>query len=249
MHALDDPGRIVTISERIRNKQALNHFYRSIYKRYETILTKCPDEGLVVELGSGGGFAREFIPDLILSDVNEYPGTDCVVNGEKLPFADQSVKMFCMLNVFHHIPDVESFLNEANRCLVQNGRILIVDQHRGWISRFVLQYLHHEGYDENTTTWKFKSSGPLSSANGALTWIVFDRDREMVKKLFPDLHIVKYEPHTPLLYWLSGGLKHWTLVPRILVPFIEIVDSLLIAASDNFGSFVDVELVKKAQYE
>ena len=149
-----------------------------------------------------------------------------------------------MLNVFHHVSNVESFLNEVSRCLKPKGRLLIIDQHVGLISKWVLKYIHHEKYDDKAESWSFESNDPAVDANGALTWIVFRRDIVLFKNKFPDLSLVKYETHTPLFYWLSGGLKNWSLIPKHLISLTVIIDTILLKLSDNFGSFVDVELVK-----
>ncbi len=125
------------------------------------------------------------------------------------------------------------------------GRVLIVDQHPGVIGAPILRYLHHEPYMPEAAGWTFQPSGPLSSANGALCWMVFRRDRADFERRFRRLSLERYEPHTPLRYWLSGGLKRWTLLPRALYPAATALDSALAAAWPDTGSFVDVELVRR----
>ena len=93
--------------------------------------------------------------------------------------------------------------------------------------------------------WTFEPSGPLSSANGALCWMVFRRDRADFETRFRRLSLERYQPHTPLRYWLSGGLKRWTLLPRVLYPAATALDCALAAAWPDTGSFVDVELVRR----
>ena len=75
-------------------------------------MQRCPKKGLVVEIGSGAGFAKSFIPDIITSDILPYDGVDKVVDATKLPLENESVRLLCMLNVFHHIREVEKFLRE-----------------------------------------------------------------------------------------------------------------------------------------
>src|SRR5262249_49170492 len=176
MNALDDPKRVSEIRRVILGKPALKRFYDEVYARYVSCLIECPKWGLVIELGSGGGFAKQCIPELITTDVLPYEGVDQVVDATKMPFRNGSVRFFGMLNVFHHIPDVGAFLAEAQRCLVPGGRLLLVDQHNGWINSFVLRHFHHEPFLPEVESWQFDSEGPLSGANGALAWIVFVRD-------------------------------------------------------------------------
>ena len=58
--------------QKIRNilqkKSALRKYYQEIYQRYNKLLERSPKQGLVVELGSGGGFAKEIVPKIITSD-------------------------------------------------------------------------------------------------------------------------------------------------------------------------------------
>jgi SAM-dependent methyltransferase len=243
---LDDPVRILAIRTTVKRKKSLFMFYAETYTRFQRCIARVAGgDGLILELGSGGGFAQEMIPGLISSDVISYPGVDQVVDASKLPFGDETLKAILLFNVFHHIPDVEAFLSEAKRCLKPGGRILIVDQYRGWISQLVLKYFHHEEYDTGTRSWKFKSRGPLSGANGALAWIVFFRDRKIFEQKFPELEIALIHPHSPLRYWLTGGLKSWSLLPPALYEFVGWVDRVLVRVAPSLASFVDVELVRK----
>ena len=66
------------------------------------------------------------------SDTLPYEGIDRVVDATKMPFEDESVRAICMTNVFHHIPDVEAFT--GGHSSGSRRRVLIVDQHPGWIS-------------------------------------------------------------------------------------------------------------------
>ena len=245
MNELDSPHRVEEIRALIRRKGSLRRYYREIYQRYKKCVSCSPEFGLVLELGSGGGFAKDVIPEIITSDTLPYQGVDQVVDAAKLPFADESVRAICMNNVFHHIPDVEAFLREARRCLIPGGRVLIIDQHPGWISTPIYRKIHHEPFLMDATEWSFEPSGPLSGANGALAWIVFRRDRKRFQLLFPELELVRYEPNSPFRYWLSGGLKRWSLLPAWAFGLATALDRALVAVAPETGSFVDVELVKR----
>jgi SAM-dependent methyltransferase len=168
-----------------------------------------------------------------------------VLDARQLPFCTGALRAVLMFNVFHHIPDVAAFLAECERVLRPRGRVLIVDQHPGVIGAPILRYLHHEPYTPEAASWTFQSSGPLSRANGALCWMVFRRDRAEFETQFRRLSLERYQPHTPLRYWLSGGLKRWTLLPRVLYPAATALDCALAAAWPDTGSFVDVELVRR----
>ena len=174
-------------------------------------------------------------PQLYACDILPYPDIDIVFDGRLWPFGDETVSFVAMLNTFHHVPDVDHLLTEACRCLVPGGRLLIADQNHGFISSLVLRYLHHEPYRPDAPDWKFESSGPLSGANGALAWIVFHRDRGVFEKKYPRLRILACVYHTPLLYWLSGGLKAWSLVPGPMVGVVTWVEKVLLKNNASYG--------------
>ena len=242
---LDSPAGYDEIRRKIEKKPALRRFYLEVYREYQRSLQGCPRAGVALELGSGAGFAKEIVPELVTSDLLPYRGVDQVADATRLPYADQSLRLLCMMNVFHHIPDVGAFLSEAERCLVSGGRIFIADQHVGPISRPILKYLHHEPFDPAAANWEFDSTGPLSGANGALAWMVFVRDKAMFEKRFPGLRLLRYQQHAPLRYWLAGGLKEWSLIPEWGIGMAEALDSLLIRLWPELGSFVYVEIVRR----
>jgi SAM-dependent methyltransferase len=244
MSGLDDPSRYLELRSRIHGKYALSALYREVYAAYAACVARCPPGGRVLEIGSGAGFAADCVPGLIASDILAYANLDLVLDARQLPFAAGALRAIVMFNVFHHIPDVGALLAECERVLRPGGRVLIVDQHPGVIGGPILRYVHHEPFRPDAE-WTFESSGPLSGANGALCWIVFQRDRATFAQRFPGLAIARYQPHTPLRYWLSGGLKRWTLLPRILYGAASAADRLLAAAWPDTGSFVDVELVRR----
>ena len=241
---IDDPSRAAALRARIQGKAALRMLYSETYERYRACLSRCPEGGLVLELGSGAGFVKQLLPEVVTTDVIHYDGIDRVVDATRLPFERGSLRAILMLNVFHHIPDVERFLREAERCLKPGGRVLIVDEYPSFLSTPVYRYLHHEPFHPEAAEWRFASSGPLSDANGALAWIVFQRDLARFERLCPKLRLDRFEPHTPLRYWLTGGLKSWSLLPGWAFPAATALDRGLAKFPRGFASFVDVELVR-----
>ncbi len=243
--SLDDPERIDAIRRRIRGTPALELWYRECYAKFAACIDRAAGDGPVLELGSGAGFLREILPEVITSDVLPYEGVDRVIDATHLPYEDGALRAIVMLNVFHHIADAGAFLSEVDRCLAPGGRLFMVDQHVGWISGPILAHAHHEPFDREARDWYFDSEGPLQSANGALTWIVFCRDRVLLEARHPRLRLARYAPHTPLRYFLAGGLKRWSLLPGWAFPMASALDRALLGLSAELGSFVDVELVRR----
>jgi len=245
MSDLDSCDRAEGIRARIQNKKSLCKLYHEFYGRYLDCLSKCSDSGLSVEIGSGAGLMKETISDVVTTDILSYKTVDMVMDACSMPFRDNSIKSFFLLNTLHHIPDTVSFFNEVERCLKPGGRVLIIDQYHGWLSSMIYNYIHHEPYDPQAVKWKFETSGPLSGANGALCWIIFFRDRSLFEKSYPSLKIVGVTPNTPFRYWISGGLKWWSLLPKSLFGTATRIDDWLSRNFPSMSSVVDIELVKQ----
>lgn len=160
-----------------------------------------------------------------------------------MPFKNNSVSGIFMLNVFHHIKDTYLFLKEVTRCLKSEGRVVMIEPaNTGW-GRFIYTHFHHEPFDPKGD-WRLTKEGPLSSANGALPWIVFHRDRGKFVENFPQLTLKATFCHTPFLYLLSGGVSKKQLVPSGSYKFFKGCESLLRPLSPGLSMFMTVELEK-----
>ena len=209
----DNPERVQYIRSILQKKYAIQRWYRKIYGCYLDTYKKIGANGIAIEIGSGASFAKEVLPNLITSDIIKYDGVDLITDAGKMPFSDSSLKLVVLCHVFHHIADPREFLSEIERCLIPGARTLIIDQHCGFFSSIILRYFHNEDWNPQALSWSFQSSGPLSGANGALSWVVFQRDLEIFHRQFPELRLVRYETTDPLYYWLAGGLQRWSLLP------------------------------------
>jgi len=202
--ALDDPRTTQLRAQIIKNKAFLRGIYADWYRM---IRSRIPDgKGFVLEIGSGGGYFGEFVPEAVQSELFFCPAVHVVTDARELLFAAGSLKAITMTDVFHHIPQPEPFLKEASRSLVPGGRIIMVEPWVcGW-SRLVYSRFHHEPFRSQSESWDIPSTGSLSAANGALPWIVFVRDRKLLESKFPQLETEAIEPMMPWRYLLSGGV-------------------------------------------
>lgn len=63
------------------------------------------DKGAVLELGTGAGFLREFIPILITSELFDCSQVQAVLDALHLPFASRSLRGIVMPDFLYHMPD------------------------------------------------------------------------------------------------------------------------------------------------
>ena len=210
--ALDDPATTVARRAIIAAKPSLRRIYEEWYEDLAAHLPAGP--GAVLELGSGPGFLAERISGLVTSEVFVCKGLRAALDARALPLRAGALRAILMTDVFHHVPDAGRFLREASEALRPGGRIVMVEP---WVtpwSRFVYGRLHHEPFDPGAEDWAFPPGGPLSTANGALPWIVFARDRERFGRELPTLRVVDIAPRLPFRYLFSGGLSVRALLPE-----------------------------------
>lgn len=228
--------------EIIQKKRFLKKLYIDFYKQF----LSAPREpgGLLVELGSGGGFLKELIPNVITSDILHIEGIDLCFSALSMPFSNNSVCAFFMVDVLHHLPDPRLFFKEAERCLKIGGRCIMIEPANTLWARFIYQNFHHEGFDPDGG-WSFEGERPLSDANGAIPWIIFCRDRERFDKEFPGLEIVNLSFLTPFRYLLSGGVSMRSLLPSLLYNVVKGIEWLLSPLNKYLGMFMRIELKKR----
>jgi hypothetical protein len=166
-----------------------------------------------LELGSGAGFLKDFIPKLITSELFPTPGVARVIDAQAIPMADASLDGIVMTDVLHHISDCSAFFDEAARVISPDGRIVMVEPWNTNWSRWIYQHLHHEPFDPDALEWLIPISGPLSGANGALPWIIFQRDRTLFEAKHPQWRIERILPIMPFAYLLSGGVSMRSFLP------------------------------------
>ncbi|HMI52804.1 MAG TPA: methyltransferase domain-containing protein [Candidatus Saccharimonadales bacterium] len=237
---IDDPA-----TTELRKKIILSKpFLKAIYDEwYKMIADRVPaGDGRVLELGSGGGHCEAFIPGLLTSDVFPCPGVLYVLDARQLPFADRSLRGIVMTNVLHHMPDVRQFFLEATRCLAKGGRIAMIEPWSTPWARFVYKHFHHEPFSPKTSDWSFPSTGPLSGANMALPWIVFERDRPLFEKEFPELSLELIQPFMPFRYLLSGGVAMRTLMPNFTYGGWVALERMLSSQMNQIGLFALISL-------
>ncbi len=244
--SLDSHETLIIHKKTLLGKPFLKKLYLNYYSDFASLdkgLKSVPGRSL--ELGSGGGFLKTLIPEIITSDVTLYPGVDQIENAYKLSFKDNELKAIYLNGVLHHLGKPREFFKEATRCLKPGGIIAMMEPHMSWFGRFFFKTLHHEGNDMNTSKWEFSQFGPLSDANTALPTIIFDRDFELFKTEFPELEIVIRKYHTFISYGLSGGVGMRFSAPGWFYPFVNILERALSPFMKTYLGTMQTILLRK----
>ena len=242
--SVDDPSTTVLRKQILQEKA----FLRKIYEEWYGALAKSLDvsSNLILEIGSGAGFLCEYIPELINADILLLPWLSLVLDGGRLPIQDEALDAVVMVNVLHHMPDAEAFFKEATRSIKTNGQLAMIEP---WVtpwSKFIYTTMHHEPCDPSVVDWFLNSSGPLSSANGALPWIVFERDRKKFIRKFPEWEITQIQPMMPFTYLLSGGVSLRSFMPGWSYKFWSRFEASLDPCLDKWAMFAKIILTKRS---
>jgi SAM-dependent methyltransferase len=240
---LDDPRTTSLRRSIIREKDFLRALYVEWYREIAEALPV--GDAPVLEIGSGAGFLGDFVPGLITSDVMGIPGLSLVLDGRALPIGTGALRGVAMTEVLHHIPDPVAFFAETARCVAPGGRVVMIEP---WVtpwSRFVWGRLHHEPFEPEARSWTLPPSGPLSGANGALPWIVFERDRDTFCERFPEWEIHSIRVSLPFRYLVSGGVSMRTLMPGWSFGAWSRLEAWLAPWMESIGTFARVELVRR----
>lgn len=239
---LDDPRTTVLRRQIIREKPFLRHIYEEWYAALAQTLPQGVEP--VLEIGSGAGFFSDFVPGLITSEVFACQGTRVALDAARLPFADGALRGIVMTDVLHHISQPRYFMAEAARCVRPGGVIAMVEPWVSSWSRVIYKHLHHEPFQPEAAEWEFSAKGSLCSANGALPWIIFERDRAQFLREFPMWRIQTIKPIMPFRYLVSGGVSLRSLMPSVMTPFWRWIERSLTFRMESWAMFAEIVLVR-----
>lgn len=203
------------IKEKPLIKRCYDLWYQLLLQDVASVPARYGDAA-IVELGSGAGYIKDLEPRVTTSDVIAGVA-DMVIDGRNMPFEDHSVKGILLTHVFHHIPQIDAFLKEADRVLVPGGVISIIDCSHTPFARFFFSTFHPEPYDDSAAHWDFSQSDSMLDSNQALTWIVLQRDLDKFAKRYPMFTVEEKRLLPWFSYLMSGGVNLKSLV----VPGLE----------------------------
>jgi len=232
---LSDEVRARTLERFERHRQvwaqnrALQALNAELYLRVAAHLPP-PALGRRIELGSGPGFAREFIPDLELTDLVRAPWHDREVSAEALPFANRSLGALVLFDVLHHLPSPRRFFEEAARALAPGGRIVMCEPYISPLSYPIYKFLHEEPLDLGADPLALNDVAGARDpfdANQAIPTVLFGRGRQAFEEAFPTLAIQRVEHMSGFSCPASGGFSHGSFLPWPLWSLLHRIDGRL----------------------
>jgi SAM-dependent methyltransferase len=230
---------------RIRANGLLHAIYGDVYQRLIDAVpaTQYPR---LLEVGSGGGFLREFAPHAVTSECVPAPGVDRVVDACRIAeaFEPDSLDAVVAFDVFHHLPDAAGFLRGCRTVLRPGGRLVLVEPWYTPVGRYFHMVLHHEPYIDAPDDWRVVGEGRMAAANTRLPTSVFRDSDARWPSEFPGLQIVERRPFHKWLYLLSGGLRFNTRLPASAAHWLVALDRRVETGNDTLGLFARIVVEK-----
>jgi SAM-dependent methyltransferase len=210
-------------------KPILKILYGDFYRLIARKLSNLP-ESKVVELGSGLGNIREFIPNCVRTDLFPNPWIDQVENAYALSFADESISDLILTDVFHHLKYPGTALKEFSRVLRRGGRVILLEPCMSALGLVVYGALHDEPI---AVTQEIAWDAPQGwspeqidyyAAQGNASRIFLGR---RFHHRLGEWRMVKTQRLSAIAYAASGGFSKPQLYPSAALPLIRNLEKVL----------------------
>src|SRR5437016_4087628 len=173
--------------ERLSANQNLLLWYRELYRDQ---FKGFPDPAAlsVLEVGSGTSPLKQFLSNVVTSDVLDLDYLDLVFDCHEIDkldaIKDNSIDVVTLTNVLHHLKSPIAFLNCAASKLKSGGKVIATEPFFSVLSTVIFKYMHHEAVDFRIFEPKLSHvAGPLASANIAHPWLIFLLNRAWLQRL------------------------------------------------------------------
>ncbi|MDH4199236.1 MAG: class I SAM-dependent methyltransferase [Spirochaetia bacterium] len=224
-------------------KPSLRAIYSDYYRR---IVNQCI-KGRSLEIGGGTGNLKDYLGEVISTDIVLNSWLDAAVDAHSLPFKNESFGNIVGVDILHHIERPHRFLAEAERVLQPGGRIIFVEPAITPASWAFYNFAHPEPVDMSVNPLEDGSLDPNRKpfdSNQAIPSLLFAKYRKQTESAFPLLKLINLEYISFFVYPLSGGFRSWSLIPSFLIsPVLRFENAIapLVGKCMAFRLFVVIE--------
>lgn len=205
--------------------------------------------GNILEIGGGAIDAGTEGRDVLVTDIQFAPWLDVVADAQQLPFDDKSFGNIVMMDVLHHLESPRLFFEEAVRLLRPGGRIVMLEPAMTPVARTFYTNFHEEPVDLSVDPLTVRDAIPDRDpydANQAIPALLFGRELRRFQDMFPDLSLRRMQYLSLFAYPLSGGFKHWSLLPCWLVRPLLLIEARLLPLIGHLMGFRMLVVLERA---
>ncbi len=224
-----------------RNRQAwetkplLKEIYAGFSRRILALIDPAIP-GRVVEIGSGIGNLKAFLPGALATDLFPNPWLDLVCDAYELPFRQGSISHLVLFDVFHHLRAPNAFLREAWRVLLPGrGRLILFEPYIGLTTYPVYVLFHHEPVALKSVISMAEflpRPRDYYAAEGNTTRLFF---RNEVSGWPDGWRVIHAEAFSCFHYFLAGGYAKPALYPALCLNPLRKLDAALSRWPRLFG--------------
>ena len=223
-------------------RSVYSEFYRQIVRRLST-----GTHGLQVELGSGMGNIKEFLPACRTTDLFPNPWLDQQENAYALSFDAGSVADLILFDVWHHLEFPTAALCEFHRVLEPGGRVVLFEPAISALGLLVYGLCHHEPLAlSRRIRWEVPADFDAGNTryyaaqgNASRMFVKGEADGQL-----DGWSVKEVTPLCSLSYFASGGFSKRQCYPEALLPWLQKVDGWLSALPALFAARLLVVLEK-----
>lgn len=230
------------------SKAALREAYGDLYRRIASAVDRSIP-GEIVELGSGMGNIKGFVPDCITTDLFPNEWLDRTENLYALSNPASTVGNLILFDVWHHIEHPADALAEFRRVLSPGGRVILMEPSMSILGRFVYGLFHHEPLGLSHT-FREQPSGLEAGAKTNYFAAQSSCHRLLRNRELPGLlagwNVLRVEEIASFSYLASGGFRGPQLYPDAFIPLLHMFDRVASMVPALFAArlFVVMEKTK-----
>lgn len=230
----------------LKNKKILLLHYKKFYKLIKNNLSYT--SGKILEIGSNDNGIKKVIKNCITSNHYSNKKIDAKLNVYKLKIKNNSISNVIMIDVFHHLRFPSFALNQINKKLKKNGKIIMIEPAMGLIPKIIYHFFHREPnglnlnikWNKTPKIYHFLKNDYFAAQS--LSWRAFYR-KEL--KLPENLVIDKVKQFSDFAWIASGGYSFPSLYPFFFYNFITKIDEVLTILSEKLFSAKMLIVLKK----
>ena len=248
---LNNEERFIVHKKNLENKTILKSCYIDFYNKLLSIEKKYSikkKNDIRIELGSGVGFFKKYDNNIITSDVIKNKFTDKIINANKIPYKNNSIKTIFAILCFHHFKDPYKFLKDLEIKLKPGGLCILIEPYYSILAKIIYKNIHKDEYfDSNEKiNLRIKNKTAMEKANQALSYIYFIKNKKKFSNDFRKLKIIEiYVFNNYLRFLISGGLNFKQLLPNFFNFFIILIEKLISPLKKIFGIHYLIVIKKK----